>query len=124
MKEFVENLLGQTEEAAAITAEFENRMRAVTVDHALNAAVTAAGGRNATAIRALLDESAIGASEDISAAAESAVAQLKRQHGYLFAVPQVYAPGTGSCQMPGYTMDELGKLSLSEYRRYRKGDAR
>ena len=121
MKEFVENLLGQTEEAAAITAEYENRVRSMQVDHALQTAVNAAGGRNVTAIRALLDESAIRASEDISAAAETAVAQLKRQHGYLFAVPQVYAPGTGSYQQTGYTMDELGKLSLSEYRRYRKG---
>ena len=121
MKEFIENLLGQTEEAAAITAEYENRVRSMQVDHALQTAVNAAGGRNVTAIRALLDESAIRASEDIAAAAETAVAQLKRQHGYLFAVPQVYAPGTGSYQQPGYTMDELGKLSLSEYRRYRKG---
>ena len=121
MKEFIENLLGQTEEAAAISAEYENRIRAITVDHAVRAAVSAAGGRNATAIRALLDESAIRESEDIPAAAEQAVAQCRRQHGYLFEVPQVYAPGTGSHRTDGYTMDELGKLSLSEYRRYRKG---
>ena len=121
MKEFIENLLGQTEEAAAIAAEFDSRIRSMTVEHALQSAVTAAGGRNITAIRALLDESAIGASEDIAAAAQSAVARCRRQHGYLFEEPRVYAPGTGSSRNDGYTMEELGKLSLSEYRKYRRG---
>lgn len=121
MKEFIENLLGQTEQADAIIAEYERRMRCHRVENAVNLSIRDAGGRNVTAIRALLDESAIGLSEDVASAAETAVARLKQAHGYLFEVPQVYAPGTGSARQGGYTMEQLGKLPLSEYRRYRKG---
>ena len=123
MKDFIEKLLGQTEEAAAITAEYESRVRALSAGHALKLAVSAAGGRNLTAIRALLDEQAIACSEDMDAAAKLAVGQVKRENPYLFAQLQVSAPGTGTAQSgTDYTVDELGRLSMAEYRRYRKGN--
>ena len=103
--------------------DYEQRIAAMGADHALRQAVTAAGGRNLTAIRALVDEAAIAASEDMSAAAKAAVEALRRESPYLFAVPQVYAPGTGTApRQTGRSMEELGKLSLAEYRRYRKGN--
>ena len=89
---------------------YENRIRAL----------TAAGGRNLTAIRALLDESAFG--DDIESGARAAVAAVKRENPYLFATAQVTSPGTGASAPMGYTQEELGKLPLSEYRRYRKGN--
>ena len=98
---------------------YESRIRTLTVDAAVKQAVTAAGGRNLTAIRALMDESALG--EDVEAGAKAAVATIKRENPYLFGTAQVTAPGTGAPTPMGYTQEELGKLPLSEYRRYRKG---
>lgn len=98
---------------------YESRIRALTVDAAVKQAVAAAGGRNLTAIRALMDESTL--EGDIEAGAKAAVAAVRRENPYLFAGLQVTAPGTGTPAAMGYTQEELGKLPLSEYRRYRKG---
>ena len=98
---------------------YESRIRAMTVDAAVKQAVTAAGGRNLTAIRALMDERAFG--EDVEAGARAAVAAVRRENPYLFGTAQVTSPGTGAPTAMGYTQEELGKLPLSEYRRYRKG---
>jgi len=128
MKEFLDNLVSDAAVAEAILQEhqrivtdYEQRIRAMGIDSAVRQAVTAAGGRNLTAIRALMDEAALDA-QDAEAAARQAVAKIKRENPYLFADAQVTAPGTGTGSPAGdYTMDELGKLSLAEYRRYRKG---
>ena len=98
---------------------YESRIRAITIDAAVKQAVSAAGGRNLTAIRSLMDESALG--EDVEAGAAAAIAAIKRENPYLFAAPQVTAPGTGAPAPMGYTQQELAKMPLSEYRRYRKG---
>ena len=98
---------------------YESRIRSLTVDAAVKQAVTAAGGRNLTAIRALMDESAFG--QDIEASAKAAVSAIKRENPYLFGGMAVTSPGTGAPTSLGYTQEELGKMSLSEYRRYRKG---
>ena len=98
---------------------YESRIRSLTVDAAVKQAVSAAGGRNLTAIRALMDESAFG--QDIEASAKAAVAAIKRENPYLFGGMAVTSPGTGAPTSLGYTQEELGKMSLSEYRRYRKG---
>lgn len=64
----------------------------------LDSAISAARGRNAKAITALLDMDAIRASEDPKACAEAALAELKKHNAYLFEapVPSPYAPGTGT----------------------------
>ena len=108
----------RTEHQKLIDA-YESRIRAITLDAAVKQAVTAAGGRNLTAIRALMDESAFG--DDIESSAKAAVAAIKRENPYLFGTAQVTAPGTGAPTSMGYTQEELGKLPLAEYRRYRKG---
>ena len=128
MKEFLDNLVNDAAVAEAILQEhqrsvtdYEQRIRTMGIDSAVRQAVTAAGGRNLTAIRALMDEAALDA-QDAETAARQAVAKIKRENPYLFADAQVTAPGTGMGSPAGdYTMDELGKLSLAEYRRYRKG---
>lgn len=125
-QDFIDGLGLDPEMAQAVRMEhqkivdaYEGRIRALTVDAAVKQAVTAAGGRNLTAIRALMDESAFG--EDIEAGARAAVAAVKRENPYLFAGMAVTAPGTGAPNPMGYTQEELGKMPLSEYRRYRKG---
>ena len=111
--------LVRTEHQKVVDA-YESRIRSLTVDAAVKQAVIAAGGRNLTAIRALMDESAFG--EDIEGGAKTAVAAIKRENPYLFGSMAVTSPGTGTPTSMGYTQEELGKLPLSEYRRYRKGN--
>ena len=95
-----------------IVNDYEGRVR----EGHLKQAVTAAGGHNYIAIRALVGQ--LPQDED---AAKAAVAKVKRDNPYLFGAGAVYAPGAGRNQITGgYTMEELGKLSPAEYRRYRK----
>ena len=96
----------------AIVDGYEVRIR----EGQLQQAVTAAGGRNYIAIRAL-----VGDLPQDEEGARAAVRRVKRENPYLFGGP-VTAPGTGSGTVSGdYTMEELGKLTPAEYRRYRKG---
>ena len=126
MKEFIETLITDPQVAEAILAEhqkvvsgYEERMQSALRESALKQAVTAAGGRNLTAIRALIADDSL-AGDDPDAAARMAVAAVKRENPYLFA-GAVTAPGTGGAAPMGYTQQELAKLPMSEYRRYRKG---
>ena len=97
----------------SIVDGYEQRIR----EGQLQQAVTAAGGRSYIAIRAL-----VGELPQDEAAAKAAVAQVKRENPYLFGTGAVSAPGTGGNPIPGdYTMEELGKLSPAEYRKYRRG---
>ena len=119
MQEFLKELV-EAEVAEAILRKhqdiisgYENRIR----EGQLQQAVTAAGGRNYIAIRAL-----VGELPQDEAAAKAAVAQVRRESPYLFGTGAVSAPGTGGNPISGdLTMEELGKLSPAEYRKYRKG---
>ena len=117
-KEFLDNLVG-AEAAETIWQKHEQQLQALRCSHAISLAVRSAGGRNETAIRALINDGDILASEDMNAAAASAVEGLKREHGYLFCTPVVTSPGTGTA-IPGRTdMEALGKMSMAEYRKFR-----
>ena len=95
-----------------IVQDYEGRIR----EGHLKQAVAAAGGHNYIAIRALVGQ--LPEDED---AAKSAVAKVKRDNPYLFGTGAVCSPGAGRNQISGgYTMEELGKLSPAEYRKYRK----
>ena len=97
----------------AIVDGYELRLR----EGHLQQAVTAAGGRSYVAIRAL-----VGQLPQDEREAKAAVAQVRRENPYLFTSGAVTAPGTGGNPISGdYTMEELGKLSPAEYRKYRKG---
>ena len=66
--------------------------------NAVQAAVTKVGGRSIKAITALLDMDTIAESEDIPAALETALLQLKKDNDYLFEAPTPppYARFTGT----------------------------
>ena len=68
------------------------------LQHQVAMAIGQAGGRNQTAISALLDMEALAAAEDTGAAVTAAVAAIKKENGYLFenAAPPLYAKQTGS----------------------------
>jgi hypothetical protein len=114
LKELVDEQVAEAilQKHQAIIDGYETRIR----EGQLQQAVTAFGGRNYTAIRALVGE----LPQDESAA-RAAVAKVKRENPYLFGSGAVSAPGTGASPISGdYTMEELGKLSLAEYRKYRR----
>ena len=118
MEELLKELDSEVAEAILqrhkdIVADYENRI----LESQLQQAVAAAGGRNYTAIRALVGDLP---TDEIGAIA--AVAKVRRESPYLFGAGAVTAPGTGGNPISGdYTMEELGKLSPAEYRKYRKG---
>ena len=100
MKQEVENWKQKAQQAEKDAAA---QVAAVKFDARLDTAITKAGGRNAKAIRALLDLENLQKSqqqdEDIAAALEG----LAKDNDYLFqaATPPPYAAGTGSTPPAG-----------------------
>lgn len=75
-------------------------------DGLLTGAVSAAKGKNAKAIRALLDVDALKASKNQEADIKTALEALAKDNGYLFdttETPPPYAPGTGNTPPAGNT---------------------
>ena len=121
MKEFIGNLVEDAQVAEAIEAEYQRRVRGIRAESALKEAVSAAGGRNLKAIRALVDESAIAGAEDFDSAARAAVAAVRQESPYLFGQGAVFAQNTGAQTVAMPTQEALGSMSFAEYRRFRKG---
>lgn len=125
----VENLRGQIttlqNTLATKETEYQNQLAEMTFNHALESAITAAHGRNAKAIQALLDLDALKGSKNQEADIKAALDGLKQETGYLFEseqVPPPYSPGTGAKgPQRKYTQEELANMSMADYRAYRQG---
>lgn len=94
-------------------AEHKKQMDDLAFDGVLKDAITAAKGRNAKAITALLDVDALKASKDQTADIKAALEGLKKDSGYLFETEQVpppYASGTGSQNM----VTDTSKMTYTE----------
>ena len=99
----VKDLQGQV---AKLTKDLSDQVEAhkkqladLAFEGVLKDAITAAKGRNAKAIAALLDVDALKASKEQTADIKSALEALKKDSGYLFdseETPPPYAPGTGT----------------------------
>ena len=86
-------------EAAQARKDADERVAAAQFDGKLDAAITAAHGRSAKAIRALLDVDTLKGSDKQDEAITAALAALQKDSGYLFEsgeTPPPYAAGTGS----------------------------
>lgn len=87
-------------------------------DSLLSGAVSTAKGKNAKAIRALLDVDALKASKNQSDDIKTALEALKKDSGYLFEddqVPPPYAKGTGHSKLlDGVTKESFAKLGYRE----------
>ena len=83
--------------AAQAEQEAQAKVEAIRFDATLDAAITKAGGRNAKAVRAVLDMDALRQSKDAERDIASALDACAKEHEYLFRVnPPLYAAGTGS----------------------------
>ena len=81
--------------------DWEAKYHAARLEGALGQAIAKAGGRNSKAITALIDLQALESAEDPVQAAHLAVAQVKKDCGYLFETVPAYAAGTGAVQVQG-----------------------
>ena len=118
-KQFLVDLVG--EEAAeqiwgAHLGALEQRERALRGDFAISRAILSGGGRNETAIRALMDTEGILSAEKPDLAAAKAIRDLRREHGYLFRTAQGFPAAA-----PVISREDLADMTMEEYRRYRKG---
>ena len=79
--------------------EWQAKLDNMAFDGRVKDAITAAKGRNAKAISALLDIEALRTSKNQEADIKAALEALKKDSGYLFddeQIPPHYAPGTGA----------------------------
>ena len=85
----------------------------------LDSAITAAKGKNAKAITALLDVEALRGSEDQQKAINAALEDLKKESGYLFdegGTPPPYSPGAGTqTQNPTSSVGSLADALREKY---------
>ena len=65
-------------------AEYETKIADMQFGTSLEAAITAAGGRNTKAIKALLDVDTLKASKDQTADIKTAIETCQKENGYLF----------------------------------------
>ena len=102
-------------DAAQARKDADERVAAVQFDGKLDAAITAAHGRSAKAIRALLDVDTLKGSDKQDEAITAALAALQKDSGYLFEsgeTPPPYAAGTGSTALHGADADTAMRQAM------------
>ena len=99
--------------------EWQGKLADMAFDHALEAAITGAKGKNAKAIRALLDVDTLKGSKNQEADIKAALEGLKKDSGYLFddgQIPPPYAGGTGTHnQLPNGEPSSLDGALRAKY---------
>lgn len=83
--------------------EWQAKLDGMAFDGKVKDAITAAKGKNAKAIAALLEMDALRSSKNQDADLKAAIEALKKDNGYLFddtPAPSPYAAGTGTTQPP------------------------
>lgn len=109
----VEDLQGKiatlTGQLADKDKQWQEKLDGMAFDGRIKEAITAAKGRNATAITSLLDLATLRASKNQDGDIKAALEKLKETEAYLFEedTPGQYASGTGTKQMGGkYSAEE------------------
>ena len=107
-------------------ADFDKQLADRDFDDMLNAAITGSKAKNVKAVRALLDLEAIKTSKNQSADIEAALKKVKEENDYLFTSEEPIDNGQfvgGTTPNPTVkTLDDLDKMSYSEYKKYREGN--
>ena len=118
-KEFLEGLGMDAQVVEAVlqahtqvVQEHQAQLKQAQLQHQVSEAVHKAGGRSVKAICALLDMDAISQRDDVAAALEEALTELKKESSYLFqsATPPQYARFTGAQEMPQKATTLAGAL--------------
>lgn len=99
----------------AAVADSQKKIADMAFDHALEAAITGANGRNAKAIRALLDVDTLKSSKNQEADIKAALEAVQKDNGYLFddgSMPPPYAGGTGTGSGGAYNSDAALRAAM------------
>lgn len=126
----VEELQGKisalTDDLASQKAAFDKQLADRDFDDMLNTAITGSKAKNVKAVRALLDLEAIKASKNQSADIEAALKKVKEENDYLFTseepIDNGQFVGETTPNPTVKTLDDLDKMSYSEYKKYREGN--
>lgn len=96
--------------------EYETKIADMQFGSALEAVITAAGGRSAKAIRALLDIDALKASKNQEADIKAAVEACQKDNGYLFGAAEPINNPVGLTQGPalGITKEQFKTMGYKE----------
>lgn len=92
--------------------QWQEKLDGMAFDGRIKDAITAAKGRNAKAISALLDVEALRASKNQEADIKAALEAVKKDNGYLFETetPPPFAAGTGSAPAGGKYSPEINAI--------------
>lgn len=98
------------------TVEYETKIADMQFVASLEAAITSAGGRNAKAVKALLDVDALKASKNQEADIKSAIETCQKDNGYLFGATEPINSPIGSTQGPalGITKEQFKTMGYKE----------
>lgn len=99
----------------AAVADSQKKIADMAFDHALEAAITGANGRNAKAIRALLDVDTLKSSKNQEADIKAALEAVQKDNSYLFddgSAPPPYAGGTGTGSGGAYNSDAALRAAM------------
>ena len=100
-------------------SDHQKELDGIKFQSVLDGAITAAKGKSAKAITAMLDVDALRGSEDQQAAINAALEELKKESGYLFdteGTPPPYAGGTGANgRQPAAGQDTLAGALRERY---------
>lgn len=126
----VEELQGKisalTDDLASQKAAFDEQLADRDFDYMLNTAITGSKAKNVKAVRALLDLEAIKTSKNQSADIEAALKKVKEENDYLFTseepIDNGQFVGETTPNPTVKTLDDLDKMSYSEYKKYREGN--
>lgn len=97
-------------------AEYEGKIADMQFGSALEAAITAAGGRNAKAVKALLDVDVLKASKDQTADIKAAIEACQKENGYLFGAGEPINSPVGPTGAPitGITKEQFKAMGYKE----------
>lgn len=97
-------------------AEYEAKIADMQFGTSLDAAITAAGGRNAKAVKALLDVEALQASKDQTTDIKAAIEACQKENGYLFGATEPIKNPIGPTQGPalGITKEQFKTMGYKE----------
>ena len=99
-------------------SDHQSELDGIKFQSVLDTAITAAKGRNAKAITALLDVETLRGSEDQQKAIDAALEAMKEENGYLFdgeGTPPPYSPGTGTGNPPAEQTSSLAGALRERY---------
>ena len=97
-------------------AEYETKIADMQFGSALESAITAAGGRNAKAVKALLDVDALKASKNQESDIKAAIEACQKENGYLFGATEPINSPIGPTNGPalGITKEQFKTMGYKE----------